>query len=85
MHVGECRAGFAVEAREGRAFGFDGKSLIHPAQIAPTHAVWAPGDAEVDRARRLVDAATGGAERFEGEMIERMHVEAARRLLSRIG
>lgn len=75
--------GFLAEAREGRWLGFDGKSLIHPDQIAPTHQVWAPSEAELDRARRLVEAASGGAERFEGEMIERMHVEAARRLLSR--
>lgn len=77
--------GLSIEAKEGRALGFDGKSLIHPNQISPVHAVWAPGAAEIDRARRLVDAATGGAERFEGEMIERMHVEAARRLLARHG
>ena len=40
-------------------------------------------DEEIGRAERLVTAATGGAERFEGEMIERMHVEAAQRLLAR--
>ncbi|HVJ70448.1 MAG TPA: CoA ester lyase [Sphingomicrobium sp.] len=75
--------GFAEEAAEGRKLGFDGKSLIHPSQIGPCHAAFAPSDAEVSRAERLVAAATGGAERFEGEMIERMHVEAAERLLAR--
>ena len=75
--------GFTAEAAEGRNLGFDGKSLIHPSQIAPCHAAFAPGDAEVARAQRLIAAATGGAERFEGQMIERMHVEAARRLLER--
>ena len=65
--------------------GFDGKSLIHPSQIAPCHAAFAPTEDEIDRARRLVSAATGGAERFEGEMIEHMHVEAAERLLRRAG
>jgi citrate lyase subunit beta/citryl-CoA lyase len=73
--------GFAAEAREGRMLGFDGKSLIHPNQIAPCHEVWAPTRQELARAERLVTAAQGGAERFEGEMIERMHVEAAKRLL----
>lgn len=75
--------GFAAEASEGRRMGFDGKSLIHPAQIAPCHAAFAPTDEEVERAERLVRAATGGAERFEGEMVEAMHVEAAKRLLTR--
>lgn len=77
--------GFAKEAAEGRMLGFDGKSLVHPSQIAPCHAAFAPSDDEVARAERLVAAATGGAERFEGEMIEQMHVEAARRLLARRG
>ena len=76
-------AAFEAEAREGRSLGFDGKSLIHPDQIAPCHLAFAPTPDEVARAERLVAAATGGAERFEGQMIEQMHVEAARRLLAR--
>jgi citrate lyase subunit beta/citryl-CoA lyase len=75
--------GFTAEAAEGRNLGFDGKSLIHPAQIAPCHAAFAPSDLEIARAQRLIAAATGGAQRFEGQMIERMHVEAARRLIER--
>ncbi|HYC94379.1 MAG TPA: CoA ester lyase [Sphingomicrobium sp.] len=75
--------GFAAEAAEGRMMGFDGKSLIHPSQIAPCHAAFAPTGEELARAERLVAASTGGAERFEGEMIERMHVESAERLLAR--
>ena len=75
--------GFKAEAAEGRKLGFDGKSLIHPSQIAPCHAAFAPSDMEIERAERLVAAATGGAERFEGEMIEQMHVHAAQRLLAR--
>ena len=75
--------GFAAEADESRMLGFDGKSLIHPSQIAPCHAAFAPTAEELSRAERLVTAATGGAERFEGEMIERMHVESAERLLAR--
>lgn len=75
--------GFAAECAEGRRLGFDGKSLIHPNQIAPCRAAFAPSAEEIARAERLVAAASGGAERFEGAMIERMHVEAARRLLER--
>ena len=75
--------GFAAECEESRRMGFDGKSLIHPDQVAPCRAAFAPSAEEIARAERLVAAASGGAERFEGEMIERMHVEAAKRLLER--
>jgi len=75
--------GFLDEARDGRRLGFDGKSLIHPDQIEPCHRAFAPSEAELERARALVEAFSGGAERFEQEMIERMHVEAARRVLAR--
>lgn len=74
---------FSNEASEGRSLGFDGKSLIHPDQIAPCHRAFAPSEAEIDRATRLVAAFSGGAERFEDQMIERMHVEAAERVLER--
>ena len=75
--------GFLSEARDGRGLGFDGKSLIHPNQIAPCHDAFGPSPAEVERARALIDAFHGGAERFGNEMIERMHVEAAERVLAR--
>lgn len=75
--------GFSAEAAEGRQMGFDGKSLIHPSQIGPCHSAFAPTEEELARAQRLVEASTGGAERFEGEMIERMHVESAERMLAR--
>jgi citrate lyase subunit beta/citryl-CoA lyase len=77
--------GFLSEARDGRRLGFDGKSLIHPSQIEPCHGAFAPGEAEIARARALLDAFNGGAERFGDEMIERMHVETARRVLQRAG
>ena len=79
----EDEAGFAAECEEGRSFGFDGKSLIHPNQIAAANRIFGPSGEEVDAARRLIAAATGGAERYEGEMIERMHVEQARRVLAK--
>jgi citrate lyase subunit beta/citryl-CoA lyase len=75
--------GFAREAEEGRMLGFDGKSLIHPNQVAPCHQAFGPSSSEVERARALVEAFHGGAERFGDEMIERMHVDAARRVLER--
>lgn len=75
--------GFAAQCAEGKSFGFDGKSLIHPSQIETANRLFGPSEAEVESARRLLAAATGGAERFEGEMIERMHVEQARRVLAK--
>ena len=78
-------AGLAAECDESRMLGFDGKSLIHPDQIAACHTAFAPSASEIARALRLVAEASGGAERFEGAMIETMHVDAARRLLARSG
>jgi citrate lyase beta subunit len=75
--------GFANEGADGRSLGFDGKSLIHPNQIAPCHQAFAPTATEIERARALVEAFNGGAERFGDEMIERMHVAAAQRVLAR--
>lgn len=77
--------GFTKEAAEGRRLGFDGKSLIHPNQIVPCHKAFGPSPAEIERAKALVDAFHGGAARFGNEMIERMHVEAAQRVLERAG
>ncbi|KQM41259.1 HpcH/HpaI aldolase/citrate lyase family protein [Sphingomonas sp. Leaf10] len=75
--------GLARECAEGRALGFDGKSLIHPGQIAAANAAFSPSTAELEEAGALIAAATGGAERFRDRMIEAMHVETARRLLER--
>ena len=75
--------GLARECAEARRLGFDGKTLIHPDQIIPCLAAFAPTPDEIARAERLVAAASGGAERFEGAMVEAMHVAAARRLLER--
>jgi len=75
----------ARECAQGRAYGFDGKSAIHPSQIEPINAAFSPGAAEILAAERLIAAATGGAERHEGRMIEAMHVEEARTVLARAG
>jgi len=76
---------FAREAAEGRRLGFDGKTLVHPSQVDPCNAAFAPSEGEIAAAEALVAAATGGAQRHEGRMIEDMHVAAARALLARAG
>ncbi|MHA6720475.1 HpcH/HpaI aldolase/citrate lyase family protein [Sphingomonas sp. RS6] len=75
--------GLAAECREGRAIGFDGKTLIHPAQVEIARAAFSPTDGEIAEAEALVAAARGGAERFADRMIEAMHVDQARALLAR--
>lgn len=80
--------GFAEEARQGRDFGFDGKTLIHPAQIAPANEIFAPDAAQIAEARRIVAAfeaamAEGqGVAVLEGRIIESLHVETARATLA---
>lgn len=80
--------GLAAEARQGRLFGFDGKSLIHPAQIAPVQAAFAPTAAEIAWAEAVVaafaapDAAGRGAVRAAGGMAERLHLAQAEALLA---
>ena len=75
--------GLAAEAREGRSFGFDGKSVIHPSQIDTVNRIFSPSEAELASARALIAAATGGAERHEGRMIEALHVAEAKALLAK--
>ncbi|WP_326524121.1 HpcH/HpaI aldolase/citrate lyase family protein [Sphingomonas sp.] len=77
-------AGLDAECRAGRALGFDGKSLIHPNQIAVANVAFGPTKEEVEDARALVEAFAGGAERFRDRMIEAMHVAQARDLLARV-
>lgn len=73
----------AREATEGRAFGFDGKSIIHPSQIDTVNRTFSASQAELDAALSLLAAATGGAERHDGRMIEAMHVDQARALIAK--
>jgi len=75
--------GLARECDDGRTMGFDGKSLIHPDQIAIANAAFSPSPTELDEANAIIAAAHGGAERFQDRMIEDMHVEMARRMLQR--
>ncbi|AQR72959.1 CoA ester lyase [Sphingomonas sp. LM7] len=75
--------GLAAECRHGRTLGFDGKSLIHPNQIDIAAQAFGPSTEELADALALVEAATGGAERFGDRMIEAMHVDQARALIER--
>ena len=76
-------AGLEAECREGRGWGFDGKSLIHPSQIETANRVFTPSPEEIEAARRLVEASTGGAQRHEGRMIEQLHVDQALAVIAR--
>lgn len=75
--------GLARECEEGRQMGFDGKSVIHPNHIAIANAAFSPSEPAVHSARALVEAYTGGAQRYDGRMIEAMHVEEAKALIER--
>jgi citrate lyase subunit beta/citryl-CoA lyase len=80
--------GFESEARQGREFGFDGKTLIHPGQIEPTNRLYSPSESEVERAHKIIsaweaaEAAGSGVVTVDGAMIENLHVETARRILT---
>lgn len=79
---------FSAECAQGRALGFDGKTLIHPAQIGPCNAAFGPGADEVARAEAMVAAfadpanADKGAIRVAGRMVERLHLKEAERVLA---
>lgn len=83
-------AGFTAECAQGRLYGFDGKSLIHPSQIEGANAAFGPTAEEIAWARRVVAAfaapeAEGlGVIRVEGEMVERLHLTAAQDLLAEL-
>lgn len=72
-----------AECVEGRLLGFDGKTLIHPNQIDAANQAYSPSAEEIEEARALIAAASGGAERFRDRMVETMHVDMARQLLAR--
>ncbi len=84
-------AGFARQCRQGRAFGFDGKTLIHPAQIATCNDAFTPDSAAIEAARRVISAfalpenAGKGAIRVDGRMVERLHLSQAWRTLTMAG
>jgi len=79
-------AGFAESCAQGRAFGFDGKTLIHPGQIEACNRAFAPSAEEIAQARRILDAFAQnpgkGAIAIDGQMVERLHADQARHLLA---
>ncbi|MFP1630597.1 HpcH/HpaI aldolase/citrate lyase family protein [Zhengella sp. ZM62] len=82
---------FAAECAQGAAQGFDGKTLIHPAQIEPAKAAFSPSAAAVEEALAIRAAfaepanAGKGVISMDGRMVERLHLEQAERLLARAG
>lgn len=80
-------AGFAENCAMGRILGFDGKSVIHPAQIAAANAAFGPSAADIDLAKRQVQAfevakSQGqGVAVVDGALVEGLHVDMARSLL----
>jgi citrate lyase subunit beta/citryl-CoA lyase len=79
---------FRDECVQGAEMGFDGKTLIHPTQVDVANEVWAPSDADVEHARKVIAAfdeavAEGrGVITVDGRMIENLHVDNARRTLA---
>jgi citrate lyase subunit beta / citryl-CoA lyase len=80
--------GFEAECVQGRQMGFDGKTLIHPAQLEPCNRVFAPSEAEIEQAGRIIaafeeaEAEGRGVVTVDGRMVENLHVEQARRTLA---
>lgn len=80
--------GFARELVEAHDLGFDGKTLIHPSQIAPTNEAFSPPEADVAWARTIIAAfeqienAAKGVLQIEGRMVERLHAEMGRHLVA---
>lgn len=81
--------GLAAECAQGRALGFDGKTLIHPAQIATANAAFAPSEAELALARRQIAAfeevekAGKGVAVVDGKIVENLHIVTAKALLAK--
>lgn len=77
-------AGFEAVCRQGRALGFDGKTLIHPSQVEICNRVFAPSPEEVARARAILAAFAKpenkgkGAISLDGRMVELLHAEIAK-------
>jgi (3S)-malyl-CoA thioesterase len=82
--------GLKIECEQGRDMGFDGKTLIHPAQIDVTNAAFSPTDKEVELARRQIDAfqaaeaAGQGVAVVDGKIVENLHVATARDTLAKV-
>ena len=80
--------GFGQECSQARDLGFDGKTLIHPGQIEACNAIFTPPEEEVAHARKIIAAfgqpenASRGAISLDGQMVERLHADMARRTIA---
>jgi citrate lyase subunit beta/citryl-CoA lyase len=80
--------GFREECEHGRTLGMDGKTLIHPAQVAPCNEIFSPTDEEVQWSRKIIAAfddpenARKGVITVEGKMVERLHLVQAKRTVA---
>ena len=80
--------GLEYACRQGLELGFDGKTLIHPKQIAAANRVFAPSSADLDQAQKIIAAheaaekAGKGVVVVDGRLVENLHVENARRVLA---
>jgi citrate lyase subunit beta/citryl-CoA lyase len=78
--------GLAASCAQGRAFGFDGKTLIHPGQIEVANQAFAPDAGEIAAARRIIAAFAIAPDQsvlsLDGRMVEKLHAEDAARLLA---
>ena len=80
--------GFVDECKQAVDLGFDGKTLIHPQQIAPCNEAFSPGADEVAWARKIIGAfdlpenASKGVIQVDGRMVERLHADMARRTVA---
>jgi (3S)-malyl-CoA thioesterase len=81
--------GLKAECDQGRDMGFDGKTLIHPAQVDVANAAFAPSDAEIDLAKRQIaafeecEASGQGVAVVDGKIVENLHVVTAREVLAK--
>lgn len=80
--------GLRAECDQGRDLGFDGKTLIHPAQVDVTNECFSPSPAEIELAQRQIEAfeeveRTGqGVAVVDGKIVENLHVETAKKILA---
>ncbi|OOY06532.1 CoA ester lyase [Thioclava sp. F28-4] len=81
--------GLKAECEQGRDMGFDGKTLIHPAQLEVCNAAFAPSEVEIDLARRQIAAfeeaekAGQGVAVVDGKIVENLHIVTARQVLAK--
>ena len=78
--------GLAIECAEGRDMGFDGKTLIHPAQVAICNAAFGPSQAEIDLATRQIaafEATTDGVAVVDGKIVENLHIVTAKATIAK--